>query len=178
MRQITVTEPTPRDEEYLLAPEDVIVSKSDAQGRITYANPVFSKISGYRYGELIRRPHAILRHPDMPKIIFKHLWDNLEAGKEVYAFVKNLCKDGRYYWVLAYVRPAYNPDGSFRNYVSTRKRAQEKAKAAMGDLYARLIEAEKTGGMEVSAEVLGAFLTAQGISSETFNAAMCALNEE
>ena len=68
------------------------------------------KISGYTQGELLDQPHAILRHPDMPKVIFKYLWDNIKEGKDVNAYVKNLCKDGGFYWVLAQVRVAKNPE--------------------------------------------------------------------
>lgn len=170
--------PEPVNKERIVSPVDVIVSKSDEKGDITYANPIFIKISGYKHSELMRRPHSILRHPDMPKIIFKYLWDNLEAGKEVYAFVKNLCKDGHYYWVLAYVRPAYNKDGTFRNYVSTRKSATPQAKALMTDLYAQLLEVEKDQGIEASQEALMKFLTEHGITPETFNEAMQNLNAE
>jgi PAS domain S-box-containing protein len=110
---------------------DIIVSKGNEAGDITYANPIFVKLSGYSQGELLDKPHAILRHPDMPKIVFKFLWDNLKAGNDVHAFVKNLSKDGGFYWVLAHVRVAKNPDGSFRNYVSTRKQITNISKSVI-----------------------------------------------
>lgn len=168
--------PTPTDVEHEVTDVDLIVSKSDAKGDIVYANPIFIKISGYSQGELMDKPHSLLRHPDMPKVIFKYLWDNIQAGKEVHAFVKNLCKDGGYYWVLAQVRPAVNPDGSFRNYVSTRKRAMPEAKKAIAELYAKLLEVEKSDGVEASEKALTAYLEENGVTPDTFNGFMDKLN--
>jgi len=170
--------PTPTDVEHEVTPVDMIVSKSDAEGNITYTNPIFMKISGYNQGELLEKPHSILRHPDMPKVIFKYLWDNIKEGKEVHAFVKNLCKDGEFYWVLAQVRVAKNPDGSFRNYVSTRTNVLPKAKAAISALYAKLLEIEKSEGDDASAAVLMAFLDENGVTPDTFNDFMHTLNKE
>ncbi len=157
---------------------DIIVSKGNEAGDITYANPIFLKLSGYTQGELLDKPHAILRHPDMPKLIFKYLWDNLKAGNDVHAFVKNLSKDGGYYWVLAHVRVAKNPDGSFRNYVSTRKQMSEEAKAIIEPLYAKMLEAEKETGINGSLEILESFLADNGASLATFNDAMQKINSK
>ncbi len=169
--------PTPTDVEKEVSSIDMIVSKGDAEGNITYTNPIFMKISGYSQGELLDKPHSILRHPDMPKAIFKYLWDNISEGKEVHAYVKNLCKDGSYYWVLAQVRMAKNPDGSFRNYVSTRRRVEEAAKATISELYAKMLAAEEEGGMDASLKVLEEFLSQRGHTLETFNACMDELNK-
>ncbi|MEA3491440.1 MAG: PAS domain-containing protein [Campylobacterota bacterium] len=169
--------PAPTDIENEVTSVDMIISKADAEGNITYTNPIFMKISGYTQGELLDQPHAILRHPDMPKVIFKYLWDNIKDGKDVTAYVKNLCKDGSYYWVLAQVRVAKNPDGSFRNYVSTRKCITDSAKETISTLYAKLIDIEKSGGVEASEKALMDFLTKNGQSPETFNAFMTKINK-
>jgi len=169
--------PTPTDVEHEVTSIDMIVSKGDAEGNITYTNPIFMKISGYTQGELLDKPHSILRHPDMPKVIFKYLWDNIKEGKEVIAYVKNLCKDGGYYWVLAQVRVAKNPDGSFRNYVSTRKSVAEEAKKTIGNLYAKLLKIEQEDGVEASEKALMDFLAENGQSAETFNTFMQQLNK-
>ncbi len=169
--------PTPTDIEHEVRNIDMIVSKGDAEGNITYTNPIFMKISGYTQGELLDQPHSILRHPDMPKVIFKHLWSSIKEGNNVNAYVKNLCKDGGFYWVLAQVRVATNPDGSFRNYVSTRKNITNGAKEIMGNLYAKLLEVEKADGVEASEKVLVDFLTENGQSVETFNTFMLSLNK-
>jgi PAS domain S-box-containing protein len=169
--------PEPTDVEREVTSIDMIVSKGDAEGNITYTNPIFMKISGYTQGELLDKPHAILRHPDMPKVIFKYLWENLHQGKEVIAYVKNLCKDGSYYWIIAQVRVAKNPDGSFRNYVSTRRCITEGAKRTVSDLYAKLLEIEKREGVEASEQALEEFLKSHGQSFETFNSFMTQLNK-
>lgn len=169
--------PTPTDVEHEVTNIDMIVSKGDEEGNITYTNPIFMKISGYTQGELLDKPHSILRHPDMPKVIFKYLWDNIKEGKEVIAYVKNLCKDGGYYWVLAQVRVAKNPDGSFRNYVSTRKNVAEGTKEIIGNLYAKLLKIEQEDGVEASEKALMDFLAENGQSPETFNTFMQQLNK-
>ncbi len=169
--------PTPTDVEHEVTNIDMIVSKADAKGNITYTNPIFMKISGYTQGELLDQPHAILRHPDMPAVIFKYLWENITQGKEVYAYVKNLCKDGGYYWILAQVRMAKNPDGSFRNYVSTRRQMLPGARAVIEPLYKKLLEIEKSEGIEASEKALADFLAENGQSFDTFNDFMKSLNK-
>jgi PAS domain S-box-containing protein len=169
--------PTPTGIEREVTPVDMIVSKANEAGDITYANPIFFKISGYSQSELLDQPHAILRHPDMPKVIFKYLWDNLKAGKEGHAYVKNLCKDGSHYWVLAQVRVAKNPDGSFRNYVSTRRNVKPETKEMFDALYAQLKAIEESEGIEAAEKALGEWLAENGQSFETFNAFMQQLNK-
>ena len=163
---------TPTDVEHEVKPVDIVVSKGDKEGNIAYANPIFVKLSGYSQGELLDKPHSLLRHPDMPKIVFKFLWDNIKEGKDVKAFVKNLSKDGGYYWVFAHVKAAKNPDGSFRNYTSTRRGMSAGARSVIEPLYKKLLEAEKDGGMEASLALLEEFLKENGASLSTFNDAM------
>jgi PAS domain S-box-containing protein len=163
---------TPTNEEHPVTNVDIIVSKGDEKGDITYANPIFFKLAGYTQAELLEKPHSLIRHPDMPKIIFKYLWDTLQAGSDVKAFVKNLCKDGGFYWVFAHVRVATNPDGSFRNYVSTRKGMSAGARAIIEPLYKELRAAEDDGGMDASLPILEAFLKENGGSLATFNDTM------
>ncbi len=164
--------------ENIVGSTDLIVSKSDAEGNITYVNPIFIKISGYSQGKLIEEPHSMLRHPDMPKVIFKYLWDNIKEGRDVVAFVKNLCKDGSFYWVLATVKVATNPDGSFRNYMSTRKCITDSAKETISSLYANLLAVEQSDGVEASENTLNAFLAEKGVTdSDSFNNLMIEINK-
>jgi PAS domain S-box-containing protein len=163
---------TPTDVEKEVRDIDIIVSKGNEAGDITYANPIFFSIAGYTQAELLDQPHSIIRHPDMPKSVFKLLWDHLKAGNDTNVFVKNLCKDGSFYWVFAHVRVATNPDGSFRNYVSTRKAMKPSARAVIEPLYKEMVEAEASGGMEASEKVLADFLAAQGGNIDTFNDVM------
>lgn len=163
---------TPTDVEHEVKLVDIVVSKGNEKGDITYANPIFFKLAGYTQGELLDQPHSIVRHPDMPKIVFKYLWDTIQEGNDVKAFVKNLSKDGGFYWVFAHVRVAKNPDGSFRNYVSTRKGMSTAARAVIEPLYKELLEAEQSGGTEASQALLEDSLKNNGASLATFNDAM------
>lgn len=173
-----MTKPQPTDVEHEVKSIDLIVSKSDAEGNITYTNPIFMKISGYSQASLLEKPHAILRHPDMPKVVFKYLWENIKEGKEIVAFVKNLCADGGYYWVLATIKMAKNPDGSFRNYMSTRKCITDEAKSIIAPLYTILLEIEKDRGDEASEEEFNSFLKDNEIVDNiTFNIYMKNLNK-
>jgi len=154
---------------------DIIVSKGDAKGDISYANPIFFKLAGYTQAELLYKPHSIIRHPDMPKIIFKILWNNIKEGKDIHAFVKNLSKDGSFYWVYAHVRVAKNPDGSFRNYVSTRKTMSSQARETIEPLYKKLLDAEKDDNLGDSMKLLEEYLLSSGYTLATFNDAMIKL---
>lgn len=114
----------------------LILSRTDVQGKITYANDTFAHVCGYQVDELIGKPHNIVRHPDMPRSIFKQMWDTLQAGKEWQGIVKNLRKDGGYYWVLATIVPL-SENGkvigfkSSRVYVPPRKRQEMEKKYAL-----------------------------------------------
>ncbi len=152
---------------------DIVVSKADEEGNITYGNPIFVKLSGYSQDELIGSPHSILRHPDMPKTIFKFLWDNLKAKKEIKVFVKNKTKDGNFYKVFAVVRPALNPNGTLRNYTSTRRRSNPKAWDIIEPLYKELKEIEDNQGIEEAENRLLEFIKEQGGNSlDDFNTVM------
>lgn len=99
----------------------LIVSRTDPQGILTHGNQSFVEMSGFSEAELIGQPHQILRHPDMPKAAFKDLWDTLARGEKWTGYVKNLRKDGAYYWVLATV-VANVRDGKVVGYTSVRRK--------------------------------------------------------
>ena len=105
-----------------------LVSKTDTKGKILYCNDEFVAISGYSERELLGKPHSIVRHPDMPRTIFKYLWDTLAQGKEVNAYVKNMAKDGSYYWVFANVCPSSSANGQIVAYNSVRRCPSENGK--------------------------------------------------
>jgi PAS domain S-box-containing protein len=101
---------------------ELIVSKTDLKGAVTYANNTFFlKVSGYGEEELLGQPHSILRHPDMPRCAFKLLWQEIEAGREIFAYVVNLAKNGDHYWVFAHVTPTIKDNGSIIGYHSSRR---------------------------------------------------------
>ena len=101
--------------------DEIIVSKTDAKGRITYCNDVFMKIAGYSEQELLGEPHSKIRHPDMPRCVFKLLWDSIEAGQEIFAYVINRAKNGDHYWVYAHVTPSRDRNGQVIGYHSNRR---------------------------------------------------------
>lgn len=127
----------PINEERSFEPQELFFSLTDRKGIIRYGNEVFTRISGYTEEELIGEPHNIIRHPDMPRAVFKLLWDYLEAGKSIAAYVKNLAKDGRYYWVLATVTPT--PTG----YLSIRLKPSSPLFDAVQSVYKKALELEK-----------------------------------
>lgn len=116
---------------------ELIVSQTDPRGIITMGNAAFVRMSGYSLEELIGTPHHILRHPDMPAIAFKGLWDDLAAGKKWHGYVKNLRKDGSFYWVYATV-VANVRDGQLVGYTSVRREPSRTKVAEADKLYQTL----------------------------------------
>ena len=147
---------------------EIIVSKTDLKGKILYGNRIFIELSGYTEKELLGKPHNIVRHPDMPKVIFKFLWDSVKNGKEIIAYVKNLSKDGSFYWVKAFVTPSFNGKGEIVGYHSIRLKPTETAKESISALYNELLEVEQREGVEKSQERLEQVLAQKGASYEEF----------
>lgn len=109
------------DEEYVFE-EGLIISSTDSKGHITFSNRKFCEITGYTKEELKGKNHNIVRHPDMPKSVFKELWETIKLGKEWSGIVKNLRKDGRYYWVYSHITPML-VDGEVTGYTAARRPA-------------------------------------------------------
>jgi PAS domain S-box-containing protein len=111
-----------RDEQKLreVADKYIISSQTDTKGRIIDVSQAFCDISGFSKDELIGKPHNIVRHPDMPKEVFKEMWSKIKQGKPWSGKVKNLKKDGEYYWVYAHIEPLYNTKGEIESYISIR----------------------------------------------------------
>lgn len=137
----------------------VIMSKTNAFGIIEYANEVFIDVCGYEDYELMGQPHNIIRHPDMPKVIFKVLWENLKSGKNFHAIVKNLAKSGRYYWVITDFEIAKDENGVIVNYFGRRQAVpQEVITLHIEPLYKKLLQIEAASGVEFSEKYLIGFL--------------------
>ncbi len=161
---------TPLDEEIILDPKRYIVSETDEKGKITFANDYFMEVSGYNQEELIGKPHNIVRHPDMPKVVFKLLWETISAGKNINAVVKNLAKDGRYYWIFTEFEIRKDTDtGKIIGYHASRKNISKHVIEVISDLYAQLIEIEKDGTVEDSQKFLVDFLKEKGDDIEFAN---------
>ena len=150
--------------EKILDEDDFIISKTNLQGKIIYCNEIFAKMAGYTFRELIGANHNLIRHPDMPRLAFKILWESIQNKKEYFGFVKNLCKDGGYYWVFAYVTPDLDINGNVISYTSVRRKMTQSAKDAIIPLYQKLLEAERSGGMDASQKMLDELLHKKGWS--------------
>ncbi len=148
--------------------EEFIVSKTDLNGKITYGNSLFMQMSGYSEIELIDQPHKILRHPDMPAVVFKLLWSKIKEGKEVFAYVNNKTKNGDYYWVFAHVTPSYDTNRKICSYHSVRRKPSSIALNFIKPLYRSLLQAERNGGTAASEAVLNKLLKEKGVSYDEF----------
>jgi PAS domain S-box-containing protein len=153
------------NKEKVLSDNDFIVSKTDTKGYITYCNRIFVEMAGWSRKELIGANHNIIRHPHMPKIAFKLLWDLVQAKKEFFGFVKNLRKDGGFYWVFAYITPDLDLNGNIVGYTSFRKKPSRRGIEVLEPIYLELVELEKTGGISASYERLKEIL---GANDENF----------
>lgn len=132
----------PTGRERFLAHDDLIVSKTDLKGHITYANRVFLEIADYTEEEVIGKPHNVIRHPDMPRTIYHLLWERIKSGQEIFAYVKNLCKNGDHYWVFAHVTPTVDQHRQIIGYHSNRRAPDRPAIEEAERLYRRLLRAE------------------------------------
>lgn len=167
------TQNIPTGRERHFAEEEIIVSKTDLRGIITYANDVFIRISGYSEAELLGAPHSILRHPEMPRCVFKLLWDTIKGGNEIFAYVLNLAKDGSHYWVFAHVTPSYDLNGKHVGYHSNRRVPYADALQKVAPLYTQLLAIEKratnpNAGMEASFKTMVDLLQNQGTDYSRF----------
>lgn len=160
----------PTGQERVMREDDFIVSKTDLKGRITYCNRVFIEFSGFQEAELLGEQHNIVRHPDMPRGVFKFLWDTLGQKQECFAFVKNMCKDGSFYWVFANVTPDLNAQGQVTGYFSVRRKATPAAIAVMSDVYKLMLDEERRAGpkeaCDASLALLTGILEQKGLSYE------------
>jgi len=147
---------------------DFIVSKTDLKGIITYANPTFLEISGYYTSELLGSNHNVVRHPDMPRALFAFVWNQLKAGKGLYAYVKNLTKDGSFYWTFAYITPDYNAKGDIIGYHSERRAPNPKAIMDITLLYDRVKQLEIQHDVDAALEYLATTASLKAGSYEKY----------
>lgn len=133
------------NEEVTYSEHEQLVSTTDLQGDITYANSIFCKVAGYQLDEMLGQHHNMVRHPDMPKAAFRELWSHIKEGKSWRGAVKNRCRDGRYYWVDAYVTPILQ-EGQLVGYQSVRTRLKPEYRARAEQLYKQLLAEEQQSG--------------------------------
>ncbi|NVK17545.1 MAG: PAS domain-containing protein [Methylocystaceae bacterium] len=165
---MTVQDQTLTGVELFFDKDDVIVSKTDTKGIITYANSTFAKMAEINRQGAIGKPHNFIRHPHMPRCIFKLLWDTIANGKEIFAYVVNRSVKGNEYWVLAHVTPSFDGSGQIVGYHSNRRVPnREVLETIIQPLYKKLLEIEQDEispktGLQKSTEELNRIIEDSG----------------
>ncbi|VAW22466.1 putative sensor (PAS) domain for methyl-accepting chemotaxis sensory transducer [hydrothermal vent metagenome] len=159
---------------------ELIVSKTNLKGHLTYCNDIFLSIAGYREDECLGKPHSMIRHPDMPRAVFALLWQTLQDGREIFAYVMNRCKNGDHYWVLAHVTPSRDTSGAIIGFHSSR-RVPERGilEHHIMPLYKDLLSLERRDknrkeGLKASLEMLDGFLKEKNMEYDQFIATLAA----
>ncbi|MBL4790087.1 MAG: PAS domain-containing protein [Kordiimonadaceae bacterium] len=163
----------PVDEELAFLADEIIVSKTDLQGRILYANDVFCRAAEMSTDEVLGQPHNIIRHPDMPRAVFNLLWKTLGQQQEIFAYIKNMSATGKYYWVIAHVTPTVDASGKTIGYHSNRRAPSKRGVSEIRPLYQKLLDEEaryssSKQGLAASSALLGGLLAEQGKSYAEF----------
>ena len=151
-----------------MQPDDFIVSKTDTKGRLTYVNKIFITMAEYTEAELLGKPHNIVRHPSMPKTVFKLLWERIQNKEEIFAFVINKTKNNNEYWVFANVTASVNSNGDIIGYYSVRRKPSNNALNIIKPLYAQMLQAEKSGGIAAGEKILNDALYKEGVTYDEF----------
>ncbi|MEP1933276.1 MAG: PAS domain-containing protein [Roseibium sp.] len=153
---------------------ELIVSKTDLKGRLTYCNDVFLRIAGYTEKECLGQPHNLIRHPNMPRCIFGLLWESIQDGSEIFAYVQNRCKNGDHYWVQAHVTPSRDKSGSIVGYHSNRRVPDRTIlENTIIPLYADLLAEERKfqdrkGGLQASKDMVTNLLAEHGMPYDEY----------
>ena len=165
----TIKRPIPIDEEVKWDKRATLMSRTNKHGHIMASNAAFQEVSGYTEAELYDQPHSLIRHPDMPKVVFKILWENLKGKNNFHAIIKNLSKSGRYYWVITNFEIIRNEKDEITHYVSYRKALPKYLiNVHIVPLYERLLKIEKANGMEVSERYFNGFLEDRKTTYDAF----------
>lgn len=171
--QSTMNRIEPTGRERTFGENEIIVSKTDLKGRITYANDVFLRVAGYRASEVIGQPHSMIRHPEMPRCVFQLLWDTIQKGEEIFAYVVNMARNGDHYWVFAHVTPTFDDAGRILGYHSNRRLPDRAVVDRIRPIYAQLLaeeqkHASKKDAIAASTQLLLQVLDKVGMSYAEF----------
>lgn len=151
---------------------DFIVSKTDLTGRITYGNRIFIEFAGYSEKEILGAQHNIVRHPDMPRAAFDLAWRLIKSKQEFFGFIKNMARDGSFYWVFTHITPSYSCNGQVIGYLSVRRKPNASVLPTVAGLYQQMLDIEKSAGpssaIAASTKFLMDFLAEKGTSYEEF----------
>lgn len=153
--------------------DELIVSKTDLKGRITYANEVFLRLAKYPLEEVIGAPHSLIRHPDMPRCVFKLLWDTIQSKKELFAYIVNMARDGDHYWVFAHVTPTLDTNQNVIGFHSNRRKPDSEQLEKIKPLYRQFLAEEnrhdsRKDGMLRSFDMLTGMLADKGVEYDEF----------
>lgn len=164
---------TPINVENTFGEDEIIVSKTDLKGRITYVNDLFCKLAEMPEREALGSPHSIIRHPDMPRTIFYMLWQQIQEKKEIFAYVKNMSMSGKFYWVFAHVTPTISEADEVVGYHSSRRSVPKHNIEVVTDLYQKIRAVEKKHdnrkeGMEAGVSFVSNLLQQKGITYDEF----------
>ncbi len=166
-----IVQPTGR--ESFFDTEEIIVTKTDLKGKITYANEVFLRVSSLSEKQAIGAPHSLIRHPEMPRAVFKLLWDRIQSGKELFAYVVNMATNGDHYWVFAHVTPSRDANGAITGFHSNRRKPNPEQIAKVQPIYRQLhlIEsqtADRKEGLALATAKLETMIREMGKSYDEF----------
>lgn len=154
--------------ELFFGDNEFIVSKTDISGKIIYGNELFIQMSGYSESELLNQPHNILRHPDMPATIYKHLWEHIRKKEEVFAYVINRTKNQDFYWVFAHITASLDDNDKIIAYHSVRRKPDVHALNIIKPFYHSLLSAERNGGIHAGESLLKSELAKLKVSYDEF----------
>jgi aerotaxis receptor len=163
---------SPTQNEIVLGSEEIIVSKTDLTGRITYVNRAFMRIADFPEEDVLGVQHNVVRHPDMPRGVFKLLWDTLQKKREFFGYVKNITANGDYYWVFANITPDMDFHGKHIGYFSVRRKPSQQAISTVQGIYREMLALEARAGVanapNASIEFLNARLKELGTTYDRF----------
>jgi PAS domain S-box-containing protein len=164
---------TPTSKELKMGDDDFIVSKTDLKGKITYSNETFIYFSGYDEVDLIDQPHNIIRHPDMPRSVYRFMWENLQKKQEFFGIIKNLNKSGAYYWTFANVTPSFDEKGDVIGYYSVRRQPSQNIIDILSPIYQQMVDEEakhdsSQQAMDASISILNNAIANYGLTYNEF----------
>jgi len=164
----------PINTEKEMSDEEFLILKTDLQGTMIYGNRSFIAFSGYEEKELVGQPHKMLRHPDMPRAIFRLMWETLEDNREFFGYLKYLRKDGSYFWSFANLTPSFDDDQNVNGSFSVQRKPHPKRLTFFSDLYKEMVAVEKQFRtdqemMDASTEVLNNAIGGRNYDEFIFN---------
>jgi len=166
---LSILRPVPTGIESKLPAGKLIVSKTDPKGGIVSVSQTFVEISGYKESELISSEHSLFRHPDMPKTIFKFIWDRLNRGMPTKAVIKNVTKCGNHFWALTSIEVKKDRDSDeVRNFIAYRTPISKDVKNTIATLYKNLSDVEEDKGIDAATDYLQGYLDERRVSYDEF----------